>query len=118
LNQLPHLQELMKKNASYWIELLSTYVGEQKPHMVLRGRPSTEQRDKVNRAEEERVEKQKIALGEDGLRRKAAELDAAINANRHVSSLQSKCSSFFVFQLKKRNHSFRLWLSEVLVSTS
>eukprot|EP00127_Corallochytrium_limacisporum_P001438 Clim_evm60s55 gene=Clim_evmTU60s55 len=52
-----------------------------KPHICVRGSPSVEFSKKLNKEEEERIERQKVELGEDGLKKKASELEAAEEAN-------------------------------------
>ncbi|XP_046735682.1 uncharacterized protein C05D11.1-like [Diprion similis] len=80
LNQIEDLKKLGKEPASYWHNILKKYFIEG-PMVVVKGFPSQEKQLEIGKSERQRVEQQIEALGPEGLKKKAQELQEAMTLN-------------------------------------
>ncbi|XP_065331975.1 uncharacterized protein C05D11.1-like [Cloeon dipterum] len=81
LNMVKDLRKLLEEPNSFWIQLLNQYMGPDVPFVLVKGQPSVELKAKMTQEEEERVQQQRAALGEDGLKGKADAIVAAMQKN-------------------------------------
>ncbi|KAK9870443.1 hypothetical protein WA026_008009 [Henosepilachna vigintioctopunctata] len=80
VNPLLNLDTLQKEPKSYWISILKKYFIDNK-FIVIRCKPSKEEQQQMAKDEKERIAKQIEDLGTEGLKRKGAELEKAIEFN-------------------------------------
>lgn len=80
LNANRFLQTLKEKTEYYWVGLLNKYLVEGN-YVVVRAVPSIEEQQRSAKEEADRIEQQRIALGEEGLAKKGKELADAMAAN-------------------------------------
>ncbi|XP_055593217.1 uncharacterized protein C05D11.1-like [Uranotaenia lowii] len=80
LNTNEYLQKLKSKDESFWLDLLKKYLIDAK-YVVARAVPSIEEQKRSAKEEQERIEKQRSDLGEEGLAKKGKELAEAMAAN-------------------------------------
>ncbi|XP_053381490.1 uncharacterized protein C05D11.1-like isoform X2 [Mercenaria mercenaria] len=70
---------------SYWVGLINKYMID-KNHVLIIGEPSKAEQERLAREENERVEKQREALGKDGLQQKSDQLEKATEENEKEAS--------------------------------
>ena len=80
VDKIKRLEKLKKEPEEFWVGLLKKYVQDQKMVVVVAD-PSDELMQKMWSDEKERVNKQREALGEEGLKEKQMILDKAIAKN-------------------------------------
>ena len=80
VDKIKRLEKLKKEPEEFWVGLLKKYVQDQKMVVVVAD-PSDELMQKMGSDEKERVNKQREALGEEGLKEKKMILDKAIAKN-------------------------------------
>ncbi|XP_055630740.1 uncharacterized protein C05D11.1-like [Toxorhynchites rutilus septentrionalis] len=80
LNANRYLQQLKGKGDEFWISILTQYIVNTK-HVVVRAVPSIEEQKRSAKEEQDRVEQQRAALGEEGLASKGKQLHDAMAAN-------------------------------------
>lgn len=71
---------MLKEPKSYWLSLLKRYFVDGKL-LALEAYPSIEEQQRLATEEKQRIEEQVKRLGEEGLKQKAIELDAAVDYN-------------------------------------
>ena len=80
LNSVEEFEKLKNEADSFWIKLLDEMLVKS-PRIVVMGVPSIELQENMRKQEEERIEKQKDELGEEGLKNKQKDLDQAMMKN-------------------------------------
>ncbi|KAG5670312.1 hypothetical protein PVAND_000588 [Polypedilum vanderplanki] len=80
LNVTEVIYDLQKKDIEYWINLLRKYFVDNKS-VTIRAVPSITEKEKLAKEEAERLETRRKELGEEGLAKKAQELEAAMAEN-------------------------------------
>lgn len=80
INPLTDLEKMSKEPKSYWLSLLKRYFVDGKL-LALEAYPSIEEQQRLAADEKQRIEEQVKRLGEEGLKQKATELDAAVDYN-------------------------------------
>ena len=80
LNSVDEFEKLKSEPDSFWTDLISDLMIKS-PRVVVMGIPSIELQEKMRKEEEERIQKQRDSLGEEGLRKKQETLDAAMEKN-------------------------------------
>ena len=80
LNSVEEFEKLKNEADSFWIKLLDEMLVKS-PRIVVMGVPSIELQENMRKQEEERIEKQKDELGEEGLKNKQIDLDQAMMKN-------------------------------------
>lgn len=81
LNEVDLLAQLAKEPQEFWRSLLETWVSDRIPYVLVVGRPSQKEVERLAELEDERIAAQVQLLGEDGLRRCAERLEAAVEEN-------------------------------------
>ena len=81
-NEIPFIDELMKKNADFWIDLLNKYFLNHAKHVVVIGEPSKDKMEQMTKEEKQRVEQQRKQIGDDGLKQKGVDLEKAKQNNQ------------------------------------
>ncbi|XP_058458892.1 uncharacterized protein C05D11.1-like [Malaya genurostris] len=80
LNANRCLQELKSKNESFWVSLLNKYLVNSK-NVVISAVPSIEEQKRSAKEEQDRVQRQRADLGEEGLAKKGKQLTDAMAIN-------------------------------------
>lgn len=80
LNPLACFDRFVNEPKAFWSKLIRKHILESKVLTVI-GTPSKEEKNKLNKEEQERVDRQIKALGPHGLKQKADALRKAIEAN-------------------------------------
>ncbi|XP_011314165.1 uncharacterized protein C05D11.1 [Fopius arisanus] len=80
LNAIEILKKLAAEEESYWINLLKKYLIEA-PMAVVNARPSVEKQKEIAEAEQQRFKDRKNTLGEEGLKQKEKDIQAAVAKN-------------------------------------
>lgn len=80
LNLVTELEKMQGEELSWWVGLVREYLVEG-ASVAVRGVPSVETRKQMADEEQERLEKQRSALGADGLKEKEESLAKAIQQN-------------------------------------
>uniref|UniRef100_A0A224ZBQ4 Zn dependent peptidase n=1 Tax=Rhipicephalus zambeziensis TaxID=60191 RepID=A0A224ZBQ4_9ACAR len=80
VNQIPIFMSLLKRDKQFWVQLLKKYMVDNKAICVI-GEPSPSLLKKMTEAENQRIQRQRETLGEDGLQKRAEALEKAIEAN-------------------------------------
>lgn len=80
LNVNKAMKAMLMKDESFWLDLLKKYLIDGK-YVVVRAVPSIEEQKRMAKEEVNRLEKQRSALGADGLANKATELNEAMASN-------------------------------------
>jgi len=80
LNSVQEFEKLAKEPDNFWIELIDTIMLKSS-RVVTMGVPSIELQKQMRKDEEERIQKQKNYLGDDGLKLKQKDLDEAMEKN-------------------------------------
>ena len=79
--QIPIIEELMKKDADFWVGLLNKYFLGDSKHVVVIGEPSISKMKQMTKEEKQRVEQQRKAIGDAGLKQKGIDLEKAKENN-------------------------------------
>ncbi|XP_043476736.1 uncharacterized protein C05D11.1-like [Leptopilina heterotoma] len=80
LNLIDIFRKLQSEPASFWLNLLNKQFVDA-PFVFTKGIPSIKKKIEMTKEEEERIEKQKQKLGDEGLKKKEKELEEAIAEN-------------------------------------
>jgi Zn-dependent M16 (insulinase) family peptidase len=72
---------LHKENSHFWHRLITDYIGINRPHVCVIGRPNMKLVDEITQKENERIESQRKRLGKNGLADCGRQLAKAIDTN-------------------------------------
>ncbi|XP_054720900.1 uncharacterized protein C05D11.1-like [Uloborus diversus] len=80
VQEIPTIENLLKEDAQFWLDLLQKYLIEGK-HVIVLGSPSPTLSDSMAKTEKLRIEEQQKKLGPAGLKEKAKILKKAMETN-------------------------------------
>jgi len=80
LNSVQEFEKLAKEPDNFWIELIDSIMLKSS-RVVVMGVPSIELQQQMRKDEEERIQKQKDDLGDEGLKQKQKDVDEAMEKN-------------------------------------
>nr|XP_018913326.1 PREDICTED: uncharacterized protein C05D11.1-like [Bemisia tabaci] len=80
LNQISQLDKMKNEPLEFWESLLKKYFVDAL-HVLVKGKPSTAELKRMMTEEKERISKQRTQIGDEGLKQKERELEAAMAQN-------------------------------------
>ncbi|VDM43799.1 unnamed protein product [Toxocara canis] len=101
LDEVGILRRLQKETASFWSDLVNSYLNGR--YVCVVGKPSRKKIEEYAAAEEERLEKQREALGEAGLAECEERLQNAIEKNTALKPSAEVLRDLIVSKLEKFN---------------